>query len=71
MLEEYSPKLIYVEGSKNVTVDTLSILDIVDTLDPAKNNIKSLNEHYGLEDKDFHALLIIKPLCKINRKIKN
>ena len=50
LLEECSPELIYTQDSKNIAADTLSRLDIVDTLNPIKNNIESLNEHYGLED---------------------
>ena len=41
ILEEYSPKLIYIQGSKDTLSDTLSILDIVNTPNPDKNNIKS------------------------------
>ena len=47
ILEEYSPKLIYIQGSKNISADVLSRLDIVDTPNPVKNNIKFVNEHYG------------------------
>ena len=53
ILEEYSPELIYIQGSKNIAADALSRLDIVDTTNPVKNNIKSVNEHYGLEDEDI------------------
>ena len=44
ILEEYSPELIYIQGSKNITADALSKLDIVDTPNPVENNIKSVNE---------------------------
>ena len=53
ILEEYSPELIYIQGSKNVAANVLSRLDIVDTPNPVKNIIKSVNEHYGLEDEDI------------------
>ena len=46
ILEEYSPELIYIQGSKNIAADALSRLDIVDTPNPVKNNFKSINEHY-------------------------
>ena len=36
ILEEYSPKLIYIQGSKNITSDALSRLGIVDTPSPIK-----------------------------------
>ena len=51
ILEEYRSELMYTQISKNITADALSRLDIVDTLNPVKNNIESLNEHYGLEDE--------------------
>ena len=53
ILEEYRPELIYIQGSKNIAADTLSRLDIGDTPELIKNNIKTVNEHYGLEDEDF------------------
>ena len=31
ILEEYNPELIYIQGSKDITADALSGLDIVDT----------------------------------------
>ena len=39
ILEEYSPELIYIHGSKDVAADALSRPDIVDTAYPIKNNI--------------------------------
>ena len=53
ILEEYCPELIYIQGSKTIAADPLSRLDIVYTPNPAKNNMKSVNEHYGLEDEDI------------------
>ena len=52
ILEEYGPELIYIQGSKNIAAATLSRLDIVDTPNPVENNIKSINEHNGLDDED-------------------
>ena len=49
ILEEYSPELIYIPGSKNIAADVLSRLDILDIPNPVINNFKSINEHYGLE----------------------
>ena len=48
ILEEYSPELIYIQGSKNIVADTLSILDMLFLV---KNKVKSVNEHDGLEDE--------------------
>ena len=41
------------QSSKNIAPDTLSRLDIVDIPNPVKNNLKSINEHYGIEYKDI------------------
>ena len=53
ILVEYNPELIYIQGFKNITADALSRLDEVDIPNPVKNNIISINEHYGLEDEDI------------------
>ena len=53
ILEDYIPELIYIQGSKNIAADALSRLDIVDTPNPVKNNVKAINEHYGLDDEDM------------------
>ena len=37
--------------SQNTEADELSRLDTVDTFHPVKKNIKSINEHYGLQDE--------------------
>ena len=53
ILKEYGHELIYIQGSKNVTPGALSRLDIVDTPNPIKNYIESINEYYGLEGEDI------------------
>ena len=53
IIEEYSPELINIQESIKVAADAWSRLDIVDTPNPVKNNIKSINEQYGLEDDDI------------------
>ena len=53
ILEEYSPELNYFQGSKNIAATALSRLDIVDTPNPIENNIKPINEHYGLDNEDI------------------
>ena len=47
-MENYRPEKISILGFKSVAADALSRLDIEDTPNPVKNNIKSVNEHYGL-----------------------
>ena len=61
ILKEYCHDLIYIQSSTNVTTDALSRFGIVDTSNPVKNNIKSVNEHYGLEDEDIsdHIITLI------------
>ena len=53
METQYSPELIYIQGSKYIVADALIRLDIQDTPNPVKTNMKSINEHYGLEDEDI------------------
>ena len=53
IFEEYCPELIYTQGSKNIAADVLSRLDLVDSPNPVKHNIKCVNEHYGLENEDI------------------
>ena len=45
--------LICIQGSKNIAADALSRLDMVCTPNPVKNNFKSVNEYYRLEDHDI------------------
>ena len=53
ILEECSPELFYIQGSKHIAADAISRLDIVDTPNPVKNSIEFVNEYYGLEDEDI------------------
>ena len=68
ILEENNPKLIYIQGSRNIAAHALSRLDIVDTNNPIKSNMSSLAEHISLEKEIFYMQLIIKLLCDINKK---
>ena len=53
ILEKYFLELINIQGSKHIAVDALSVLLMVDTPNPVKNNIKSVNEHHGLEVEEI------------------
>ena len=54
ILRHYRPKLIYIQGSKYITVDTLSRSDMVDTsTHPFKTKFKSDNDDYLLEDDNI------------------
>ena len=62
ILEEYSPELIYIKGSKNVVADALSRLDKIDILNKTRNSynnnnklepfLESLSENFALNKKD-------------------
>ena len=57
-------------GSKNIAADALSRLDIVDTPNPVKNNFKSINEHYGLENEDISHPTNYKTIMRNQQKDK-
>ena len=57
ILEDISPELIYIKGSKNVVADALSRLDKIDYLYNNNNNkvgpaLESLSKHFALNNKD-------------------
>ena len=70
ILQEYSPELIYIQGSNNVTADALSRLGMDDTPNPVQNNIKSVNEHHGLEDEDISYPTNYKAIIQNQQKDK-
>ena len=51
IFEENNPELINIQVSKNITADASSKVSIADTPNPAENNIKSINKHYGVESE--------------------
>ena len=53
MLQEYIPELIHIWGCENIAAKVFCRLDIVDTPNPVKNNIKSVNCHYEIEGKNI------------------
>ena len=63
--------MIHIQGSKNIAADALSRLDIVDTPNPVKNNIRSINEHYGLEDDDISHPTNYKTIVQNQEKDKD
>ena len=69
ILEDNSPELNYIQGAKNIAADTLSRLDIEDTPNH-KNNIKSINEHYGFEDEDISHPTNYKTIMQNQQKDK-
>ena len=53
ILEEYSPELVYIKGTKNIPADALSRLDLVTDPEPIKADPQSLKEHFALEEEDL------------------
>ena len=53
ILEEYSPELVYIKGTKNIPTDALSRLDLVTDPEPIKADPQSLKEHFALEEEDL------------------
>ena len=45
ILEEFSPELIYIKGSKNTVIDALSRLDKIDNLNKNSTNSNNNNKH--------------------------
>ena len=52
ILEEYNPELIYIQGSKNITANALSRLDVVGTNNPIQLYMSSLAKQFSLEKED-------------------
>ena len=53
ILEEYSPELVYIQGSKNVVADALSRLEIKDNKEPIAPNLEALAENFALSKNDL------------------
>ena len=81
ILEEYSPELIYIQGSKNVAADALSRLELTETTKPITADAQSLAEHFALEEEDilhptsYKTIMryqqLDKPLIKLAKNDKN
>ena len=81
ILEEYSPELIYIQGSKNVAADALSRLELTETAKPITADAQSLAEHFALEEEDilhptsYKTIMryqqLDKPLIKLAKTDKN
>ena len=80
VLEEFSPELIYIKGSKNILADALSRLDKIDNLnksstDSNKNNniaeptLESLSENFALNKEDVLHPTTFKTI-RINFELK-
>ena len=53
ILKEYSPELIYIHSSKNVTADALSRLDLDTNAVPIQATAHDMAEHFALEEEDI------------------
>ena len=52
-LEEYSPELVYIQGSKNVAANALSRLDLDTDTVPVKATEHSMAELFALKEEDI------------------
>ena len=70
ILEEYSPELIYIKGTKNVPADALSRLELVTDAEPVKADPQSLAEHFALEKEDLSHPTNYKSIMKSQQQDK-
>ena len=77
-LEELSPELIYIKGSKNIVADALSRLDKIDNLNNTSSNdkrveptLESLNEHFALNKEDVLHPTSFKTIMRFQQKDKS
>ena len=82
ILEELSPELIYIKGSKNIVADALSRLDKIDNLNnnSSKNDniinkveptLESLSEHFALNKEDVLHPTSFKTIMRFQQKDKS
>jgi len=71
ILEEYSPELVYIQGSKNVAADALSWLELATDAEPIKADAQSLAEHFALEEEDILHPTSYKTIIRYQQQDKN
>ena len=71
ILEEFSPELIYIQGSKNVAADALSRLELIPDAKPIEANMQSLAEHFALEEEDILHPTSYKTIMQYQQKDKH
>ena len=83
ILEQFSPELIYIKGSKNIVVDARSRLDIIDNLNNtntySNNNndkkfeptLESLSENFVLNKEDVLHSSSFKTIMRFQQKDKS
>ena len=71
ILEEYSPELVYIQGSKNVAADALSRLELTTDAEPIKADAQSLAEHFALEEEDILHPTNYKTIMRYQQQDKN
>ena len=85
ILEEFSPELIYIKGSKNIVADALSRLDKIDNLNNTNPNsnynkknknkveptLESLTENFTLNKEDVLHPTSFKAIMRFQQKDKS
>ena len=82
ILEEFSPELIYIKGSKNIVADALSRLDKIDNVNNTSSNnidnnnkveptLESLSEHFALNKEDVLHPTSFKTIMRFQQKDKS
>ena len=66
--EEYSPELIYVQGSKNVAANVLSRLDLDTDAEPVPATAHKMAEHFALEEEDIFHPTSYKTILRYQQK---
>ena len=64
ILEEYSPELIYIKGTKNIPADALSRLELVTDPEPIKADPQTLAEQFAIEKEDLSHPTSYKSIMK-------
>ena len=80
-LEEFSPELIYIKGSKCIVADALSRLDKIDNLNNTSSNnninnkvettLESLSENFVLNNEDVLHPTSFKTIIRFQQKYKS
>ena len=81
ILEEFSPELIYIKGSKNIVADALSRLDKIDNVNNTSSNntnnnnkveptLESLSENFALNKEDVLHPTSFKTIMRFKQKNK-
>ena len=70
ILEDFSPKLIYIKGSENIAADALSCLDKTDNLKDYKVELtlESQSENFALNNEYINRSTSFKTIIRFQHK---